>query len=58
MEEICDVTNAHVTLFSDNSPTVHWVERLAAKHSKVAMQLIRALALRLQLANAPTYRGR
>ena len=52
MEEVCEVTNAHVALFSDNSPTVHWVQRLAAKHSKVAMQLIRALALRLQLVQA------
>ena len=52
MEEVCDVQDAHVALFSDNSPTVHWVQRLAAKHSHVAMQLIRALALRLQLAGA------
>ena len=52
MEEGCDVKNAHVALFSDNSPTVHWVQRLAAKHSMRAMQLVRALALRLQLAEA------
>ena len=52
MEEVCEVKNAHVALFSDNSPTVHWVQRLAAKHSHVAMQLIRALALRLHLAQA------
>ena len=52
MEEVCRVQDAHVALFSDNSPTVHWVQRLAAKHSEVAMQLIRALALRLQLAQA------
>ena len=38
METVCDVTNAHVALFSDNSPTVHWVQRLAAKHSTIAMQ--------------------
>jgi hypothetical protein len=50
MEDVCNpLTNAHVALFSDNSPTVHWVQRLAAKHSTVAMQLVRALALRLQL---------
>ncbi len=53
MEEVCVVKNSHVALFSDNSPTVHWVEKLAAKHSKVAMQLICALALRLQLAKTP-----
>ena len=42
----------HVALFSDNSPTVHWVQRLAAKHSAIAIQLLRALALRLQLQRA------
>ena len=52
MEEVCEVRDAHVALFSDNSPTVHWVQRLAAKHSEIAMQLVRALALRLQLAQA------
>ena len=52
MESVCHVENAHVALFSDNSPTVHWVQRLAAKHSTIAMQLVRALALRLQLAKA------
>lgn len=50
MEDVCPtVENAHVALFSDNTPTVHWVQRLAAKHSKVAMQLVRALALRLHI---------
>ena len=53
MEDVCPtLSNAHVALFSDNSPTVHWVQRLAARHSQVAMQLIRALALRLQVATA------
>ena len=53
MEDTCpNLTNAHVALFSDNSPTVHWVQRLAAKHSHIAIQLIRALALRLQLKRA------
>ena len=52
MEQVCtDLDNAHVALFSDNSPTVHWVERLASRHSYVAMQLIRALALRLRIRN-------
>ena len=51
MEETCDdLEGAHVALFSDNTPTVSWVQRMAAKHSDVAMQLLRALALRLQLA--------
>ena len=53
MESVCpSLDGAHVALFSDNSPTVHWVERLASRHSIVAMQLIRALALRLQLQKA------
>ena len=52
MEDVCNVEHAHVALFSDNSPTVHWVQRMAAKNSGIAMQLVRALALRLQLANA------
>jgi len=50
MEHVCDITpGTHIALFSDNSPTVSWVRRLAAKGSKVAGQLIRALALRLKL---------
>ena len=50
MEDVCTpLTDAHVALFSDNSPTVHWVQRLAAKHSAVAMQMVRALALRLHV---------
>ena len=52
MEEVCNVTDSHVAIFSDNSQTVHWVQRLAAKHSVIAMQLVRALALWLQLAHA------
>ena len=50
MEATCpELTGAHVALFSDNSPTVHWVERMASRQSTIAMQLLRALALRLQL---------
>ena len=53
MEDVCPtLPNAHVALFSDNSPTVHWVQRLAAKHSKIAMQLVRALALCLHISKA------
>jgi hypothetical protein len=47
-----DLANMHVALYSDNSPSVHWVQRLASKSSQVAMQLIRALALRLQVTKA------
>lgn len=37
MEEVCKPEPAcHVALFSDNQPTVHWVERFASKSSAVA----------------------
>jgi hypothetical protein len=53
MEEVCPLkTASRVALFSDNSPTVGWVTRLASKSSKVAAQLIRALALRLKMREA------
>jgi hypothetical protein len=53
MEETCPKLNGcHITLFSDNTPTVSWVQRMAAKHSNIAMQLLRVLALRLQLSEA------
>lgn len=49
MEDVCPmVTNAHIAL-SDNNPTVHWVQWLATKHSKVAMALIRTLAIWLHI---------
>ena len=49
MEEVCDLhSGSHVALFSDNQPTVSWVQRLASKSSVVAGQLIRALSLRLK----------
>ena len=29
LEEVCNLTvGSHVALFSDNQPTVHWVQRL------------------------------
>lgn len=50
MEEVCDLkAGDHVALFSDNSPTVNWVRRMAARGSLVADQLLRALSLRLKL---------
>ena len=39
-------------LFSNNSPTVGWVKRLAARGLLVSMQLVRVLALRLKKAGA------
>ena len=53
MEETCgNLQHCHIALFSDNTPTVSWVQRMAAKQSVIAMQLLRILALRLQLAEA------
>ena len=53
IEETCDdINDSHVALFSDNTPTVGWVARMASKRSTIAMQLLRALALRLQLTRA------
>ncbi len=38
IEGVCpNLEDAHVALFSDNSPTVAWVDRLAARSSEVAM---------------------
>ena len=53
MEAVCtDLTEAHCALFSDNSPTVGWVRRLASKYSTVAAQLLWVLALRLKMRKA------
>jgi hypothetical protein len=49
-EEVCDLQPGdHIALFSDNSPTVSWVKRMASKGSLVADQLLRALTLRMKL---------
>jgi hypothetical protein len=50
MEDVCDLqpSGAHVSIFSDNSPTMSWVRQMAARGSLVADQLLRALALRLK----------
>jgi len=53
IEEVCPALRAkYVALFSDITPTVGWAKRMAAKGSLVAMQLVRALALRLKLSGA------
>jgi hypothetical protein len=50
MEEVCDLQPGdHIALFSDNSPTVSWVRRMASRGSLVADQLLRALTLRMKL---------
>ncbi len=54
MEEVVGdkMEEGHVALFIDNDPTVSWVKRLASRHSTVAAQLVRALALRIKLRRA------
>lgn len=53
MEQVCpNLQRKHVTLFSDNSPTVAWVQRMASKSSPIAQQLLRALGLRLAKCKA------
>ncbi len=50
IESVCgNLREKHVALFSDNSPTVGWVRRLATHGSLISAHLIRALALRLKL---------
>ena len=50
MEHVCGtLAEKRVALFSDNSPTVSWVQRMASRSSLVAEQLIRVLALRFNL---------
>ena len=49
MKAICPkLRETFSALFSDNSPTMRWARRLAAKGSLVAGQLLRALALRIK----------
>ncbi len=48
IEHVCEsLTEKRVALFSDNSPTVSWVQRLACRSSLIAEQLIHVLALRI-----------
>jgi hypothetical protein len=52
MEEVCDIApGAHVALFTDNSPSVHWADRLTAKSGPAGF-IMRALALRLKTRGA------
>ncbi len=49
MEGVCETLHKKwVTLFSNNTPTVGWVSRLASKKSTVAEHLLQALALHLK----------
>jgi hypothetical protein len=45
---VCNLKKVNVALFSDNTPTVSWVTRLALRHSTVAARLIAALVLCLK----------
>ena len=50
MEHTCGtLTEKRVAVFSNNSPTVSWVQRMASRSSMVAEQLIRVLALRFNI---------
>jgi hypothetical protein len=50
MEHVCSpLAEKSIALFSNNSPTVSWVQRMACLSSLVAEQLIRVLALRFNL---------
>jgi hypothetical protein len=50
MESVCGTLwEKRVALFSDNSPTVGWVRRLATRGYMVSAHFIRALALQLKL---------
>ena len=53
LEGVCpSLCEKRVTLFSDNSPTVSWVTRLASRKSLVTEHLVQALALRLKTMHA------
>jgi hypothetical protein len=44
-----NLSHKHLALFSNNLPTVSWVDRMASRKFCVAARLVRALALRLNL---------
>ena len=53
MEHVCGhLTEKRVALFSNNSPTVSWVQWMASRASLVMEQLIRILTLRLNANKA------
>jgi len=47
-----NLAHKHVALLSDNSPSVSWATKMASKKSRVAAQLVRALALRLNITRS------
>ncbi len=44
-----DIAHKHIALFSNNSPMVSWVDRMASQKSRIAAQLVCALALWLNI---------
>ncbi len=50
MEHVCcSLAKKRVAFFSDNSPTVSWVQQMASRSSLVAKQLIRILVLHFNI---------
>ena len=50
MEHVCGpLAEKRITLFSNNSPTVSWLQRMACRSSLVAEKLIRVLALHFNI---------
>ena len=47
-----DLTEKTIALFGDNTPSISWIKRLASPQSRVAEQLVQALALRLKARKA------
>ena len=50
--ECYNLRERHITLISNTSHTVGWVQQLASKRSIVAKNLIQALALHLKMTHA------
>jgi hypothetical protein len=46
---VLDIAHKHVALFSNNLPTVSWVEKMATKKSHIAAKFVCAFALRLNI---------
>jgi hypothetical protein len=44
-----DLAHKHIALLGDNSPSVSWVTKMASKKSRAAAQLVRSLALRINI---------
>ncbi len=44
-----DLAHKHIALFSNNLPTVSWVNKMVSGKSRITTQLVRALALWLHI---------